>query len=257
MDLTVWQYVVVFVVIMFAGLVDAIAGGGGLLTIPLYLALGVPDQLILGTNKCVSSCGTLIAVGRYVAHGNIQWRLLAVGLLAAFLAAMGGAALSQNLDSKAMAALLLVIVPLVFVGGRQVPRHLPDRLGPWRWQDLLAMFLIGLVIGGYDGFFGPGTGTFLLLAMVLLLRLAFAQASSHGRLVNFASNLGALAYFGGMSQILWQVAGVAIAGSVLGNWLGSGLVLRRQAAVVRPVFFGVLALLLVKVIWDFMSGDSF
>ena len=250
MEIELWQYAVVFLLIGFAGFIDSIAGGGGLIAVPTYLALGMPVELILGTNKCVSSSGTTFAVFRYIRSGSILWKTVIFAIVAALIGSAFGASLSSYLSRSIIFALLLTVIPILFylqarhMGECGVKAELTQR------QIACRSALAGFVIGGYDGIFGPGTGTFLLLAFMLFLHMSAREASANARIVNYASNVSAFAYFLWHGLIFWPIAFVAIAGAICGNWLGSGLVISNADKVVIPVFRFVLTLLMLKCGYD-------
>lgn len=250
MEIELWQYFAVFLLISFAGLIDSIAGGGGLISVPTYLALGVPTELILGTNKCVSSSGTSFAVFRYIRSGTILWSTVVYAIVAALVGSAIGASLSAYLSRSTIFTLLLVIIPILFylqarhMGVETIKRELSQS------QVAFRSTLAGFFIGGYDGIFGPGTGTFLLLAFMLFLHMSTREASANARIVNYASNVSAFIYFLYQGRIYWPIALVAIAGAICGNWLGSGLVINNADKVVIPVFRFVLTLLMLKCGYD-------
>jgi len=254
MHIELWQYAIVFVLIGFSGFIDSIAGGGGLISVPTYLALGLPAELILGTNKCVSSTGTSFAVFRYIRNRTILWKTVGHAIVAALIGSAIGASLASHLSRSSIFGLLLGVIPvLLYLQARQVPAK---ELQPPLSQAQIAFraALIGLVLGSYDGIFGPGTGTFLLLAFMLLLRMSTREASANARIVNYASNISAFIYFLIQGKIFWPVALVAICGSICGNWLGSGMVINNAERIVVPVFRFVLTLLMLKCGYDLFLG---
>ena len=250
MTIAWWQYLLVFVLIGFSGFIDSIAGGGGLISVPTYLALGLPAPLILGTNKCVSSTGTTFAVIRYVKNRTIVWSVALYAVAAALLGSAIGASLSIYLSRRILFVLLLTVIPiLLYLQARHMrPQAVKPELS--RRQTLVRALTAGFFIGGYDGIFGPGTGTFLLLVFMLVLHMGTREASANARIVNYASNLAAFFYFLLHGRIFWPVALVAIVASICGNWLGSGLVLKNADRVVVPVFRGVLLVLMLKCGYD-------
>ncbi|PIE72751.1 MAG: hypothetical protein CSA20_06120 [Deltaproteobacteria bacterium] len=249
MDIALWQYVFIFILIGFSGFIDSIAGGGGLISIPAYLAVGLPAEFILGTNKCVSSSGTTLAVFRYIVGKTILWRIVGYSIIAALIGSAIGASLSHYLSKEIMFSLLLVVIPTIFFlqyrqGKKtQVNQNIPR-------GAVIRATMIGLFLGGYDGLFGPGTGTFILLAFMAFLNFSAREASANARIVNYASNISACIYFLVQGRIFWPIAFVAIAGSLCGNWLGSGLVLKSADKIVMPVFRLVLILLMLKCGYD-------
>lgn len=252
MELSLFEYGLMFVLIAFAGFVDSIAGGGGLITIPTYLALGVPADLVLGTNKTVSTTGTTIAVLRFIKNKAIHWKLMASAIALSMLGSYCGAHLSQFLSRSTMTGILIVIIPVILILQKSIHKRAiaSSGVGELNRDLVLKAGAIGLVIGGYDGLFGPGTGTFLLIAFVYFLNMDYKQASANGRIINYISNLSAFAVFLWQGRIYWPVAGVAIVAAMLGNYLGSGFVIRNAEKVVRPVFQVVLIALLAKCVYD-------
>ncbi|MBP9674344.1 MAG: TSUP family transporter [Bacteriovoracaceae bacterium] len=249
-DLNVTQYVILFLLVTLAGLIDSIAGGGGLITIPTYIALGIPQPFILGTNKCVSTLGTTIAVLRFSRSSKVFWKMLILGIVTALIGSLLGAYLSSFLSKKYMLILLVIVIPLIlYFSSHKVPAA---KNFVWEKKYTMRLLLIGFLLGAYDGFFGPGTGTFLLIAFVSFLHMDYKNASIHSRMINYASNLSAFFFFLFSGKILWKVALIAAIASMLGNFIGSGLVLTKAEKVVRPLFFLVICLLLIKSFYDLL-----
>lgn len=250
MHITLWQYLAVFLLIGFSGFIDSIAGGGGLISVPTYLALGMPAPLILGTNKCVSSTGTSFAVFRYVRGGTILWRTAVYAIAAALLGSAIGASFSHLLSRRLLFVLLLAVIPVLLYLQASHLQPKAQRPPLSRRQTIGRALAAGFFIGGYDGIFGPGTGTFLLLVFMMFLHMSTREASANARIVNYASNIAAFAYFLIQGRIFWPVALVAIVASIAGNWLGSGLVIRNADRVVVPVFRLVMLGLMLKCSYD-------
>ncbi|MBN1958702.1 MAG: TSUP family transporter [Desulfuromonadales bacterium] len=250
MDLTLWHYIAVFFLIGFAGFIDSIAGGGGLISVPTYLAMGMPAELILGTNKCVSSSGTTFAVFRYIRNRTILWKTTGYAILTALVGSAIGASLAKYLSRNVIFTLLLIVIPVLFYLQSQHMKTRADKAPLTNKQVVFRAMLAGFFIGGYDGIFGPGTGTFLLLAFMLFLHMSTREASANARIVNYASNVSAFVYFLVQGRIYWPIALIAITASICGNWLGSGLVINNADRVVVPVFRLVLSLLMLKCAFD-------
>ncbi|MBL6991447.1 MAG: TSUP family transporter [Bacteriovoracaceae bacterium] len=254
LDFTILQYATLFLFVGFAGFVDSIAGGGGLITVPTYIILGVPDHLILGTNKCVSTSGGTMAIYRYLKNGAVNLKVMIFGVIAAVVGSFFGAYLSRFLDNKKMVYLLILVVPVVLVLNYYKKKLLLKSTKDLSFKTMTRRCLaIGLIIGCYDGFFGPGTGTFLIIAMVFALHMGIVDASPNARIVNFSSNIAAFIYFLIKGLIAWKIAAVAIIASLVGNYLGSGVVLKGNHKVVTLVFELVLVVLLFKAIYDLVS----
>jgi len=232
-----------------AGLIDAIVGGGGLIQLPAMMVLleGTPVPTIFGTGKVSSLMGTAAALRRYAGQVPIRWRAVGTAAVVAgvfsFLGARVVSHLPQQLLPPLVLGLLVVIALYTFwrkdFGSIHAPR-LPANKEP------LYGALVGLVIGFYDGFFGPGTGSFLLFAFVGLFGFDFITSSASAKLVNVATNLTALAYFAYTKQILWYVALPMALSNIIGSTLGAHLALRHGTGFVRVLFLVVVSAFIVK-----------
>ncbi|HTI69479.1 MAG TPA: TSUP family transporter [Candidatus Limnocylindria bacterium] len=236
-----------------AGFVDAIAGGGGLLTVPALLWAGLPPQLALGTNKLQSCCGTALAAWRYrkarlIDTPGVRW-VAAV----TFAAAIAGAATVSRLSSAGLQKIIPVLL-LAMAVLLAVRRDLGTRPGVARWSPLMFGLVFGSALGFYDGFFGPGTGTFWTIAGIGLLGFDYPRATAYTKVMNLASNLGALLIFLKLGQVDWQVGAVMAAGQMAGARLGSGMVIRNGSRIVRPVFLVVVMAVAVRLAWKAYRG---
>lgn len=230
-----------------AGCIDAIAGGGGLLTLPALLWIGLPPVEALATNKLQGSFGTASATLRFLRHGAIDLRALGPAAVLTFAGAAFGSWLVGRIDPGSLARLLpalLVAFALYFLLSPRVG-DLPSR----RRLGLPAFgVLAGAGIGFYDGVFGPGTGSFFALAFVALLGHDLRQATAGSKLLNFASNLAALLVFALGGHVAWTIGLVMAVGQSLGAWLGAHLVIRQGARLVRPLLVTVSLLLSVRLL---------
>lgn len=236
-----------FAVALLAGVVDAIGGGGGLLTVPALLTAGLPPHLVLGTNKGASVFGSGAALWRFTRAGLVdgaraRWLfpLGAVGSLA-------GAALLLTLDPGVLRPLALV---LLLVAGVAVATARPREQAAPATHPALKAGALALTVGAWDGFFGPGTGTFLIVGFVALLHLGLRSASANAKVVNFASNLAAVALFAWRGTILWEVSLPMAAGQFLGGTLGAHLAVKGGDTLVRRVVLVVVVALVAKLAWD-------
>ncbi len=245
------EIVVLSAIALAAGTIDAIAGGGGLLTVPALLAAGLPPHLALGTNKGQSVFGSFAALVRFARGGLVDPRRARITFPLGLAGSMGGAALALALPAAALRPVVVVLLAFaaLFVGLRRAP---PARLedAPPRRGALPIAGAIALAIGAYDGFFGPGTGTFLILAFVALLGDGLAHASAAAKVVNFASNLAALALFAAGGAVVWRLALPMAACQLAGGWVGAHLAIRRGDAVVRRVVVLVALAAATRLAWD-------
>lgn len=232
-----------------AGFIDAIAGGGGLISVPALLAAGLPPQIALGTNKMQSTWGTLLAVRRYMQAGLVQISEIKLAVAVTFVFAMLGTLVVTQVSND----VLKQIVPWLLLGVAAYALFSP-RLGrqPVQARMTLPVFscLGGAALGFYDGFFGPGTGSFWTVGCVALLGLELTRATAFTKVVNLTSNIASLIVFIVLMKVRYDVAAIMIEGQLIGARLGSGLVIRHGAPFVRIVFLMVVFAMVAKLFWD-------
>lgn len=234
----------------FAGFVDSIAGGGGLISLTALLALGVPPHTALGTNKFAACIGTGTATIQFIHKRRIKWDAAITAFVGAAIGSAIGAELALHIDERLLSRIVLVVIPVVGIflifkrdfGATE--KRLPQKI------LLPGSFLTGLVIGLYDGFVGPGTGTFLILAFTLFLGLNLATACGSAKLVNFSSNAAGMAAFVLAGAVDYRLAVPCALFNMAGNFLGARMALKQGAKIVRPMMIFVIVLLLAKVVWD-------
>ncbi|HEU5171334.1 MAG TPA: TSUP family transporter [Gemmatimonadales bacterium] len=239
-----------------AGFVDSIVGGGGLIQVPALLVLlpGVPIPTLFGTNKVASAMGTTAAVLRYARDLRIDWHLVLPAGVASFACSWAGARAVSGLDERVLrpvVLLLLLAVGLYTWRARELGAvHAPALR---RGVDIAVAALMGAALGFYDGFFGPGTGSFLIFAFIALFGFDFLAATSSAKVLNLGSNLSAALYFSATDQVLVGAALPMGAASVLGATLGSRFALARGVGLVRGFFLLVVAALVLKLGWDLLA----
>lgn len=243
-------WIIVCPLVFLGGLIDSIAGGGGLITLPAYLIAGLPAHMASGTNKC-NAFGTLLATGRFLKRGDVHYPSAVSGAVGALIGAWVGVHINLVMPEQVLYYVMLAVVPvmaLFLLLKRDFGQE--DRSRELSRSQLMAMSLgIGLVIGGYDGFFGPGAGTFLMLAYTGLCKFDLLTASGNTKVANSASNVMSLVAFALAGQVMWSVAIPAGLCGIVGNYVGSSLALKGGAKVIRPVFFVVLILLLARLVY--------
>ena len=251
-----WNILAIVCPLVFlGGLIDAVAGGGGLITLPAYLLAGLPPHVASATNKCGNVFGTLLSTGRFLKHGDIHIPTAVVGALGALVGAWLGAKLNLLVSEQVLYWLMLIVVPVmaVFLLFKRDfgTEDRSDQFGKLRLLFMSA--LIGLGVGAYDGFFGPGAGTFLMLAFSGLCKFDLLKASGNTKAANSASNLASLITFAMAGKVMWSVGIPAAVCGIAGNYVGSGLALKKGAKIIRPMFFVVLVLLLLRLVSDMMG----
>ncbi len=252
MNLTPVSFLIVCPMLFLAGFVDAIGGGGGLISLPAYLLAGLPVHQAVATNKLSSSCGTCLSAARFLRNGLINLKLALPSVAAAFAGSFLGARLSLAVSEDVMKYILFLVLPAAaFVVLN--PRLFGDRGGEAEAdrRTMVICILSALVIGAYDGFYGPGTGTFLIIAFTVFAKMSVPAANAQAKVINLTSNVTSLAVFLLNGQVVFLLGLAGAACNMAGNWLGSGLALTKGAKIVRPVILAVLVLLLVKILTGF------
>ncbi len=251
MQLTLPMVLIACVGVFLASFMDAIAGGGGIISVPTYLLAGLPMHTALGTNKVSASLGSLASTGRYIKNGCVDRKLALPSIVLALAGSALGTRLQLMLDERYLQYLLLLVLPIVaFVtlrkrSFREEPGDIPPR------RRLLIVCASSLAIGTYDGFYGPGTGTFLLLVYTGLAKMDVRTASGNVKLVNLASGIGSLITALLYGKVFWALGLIASLASLAGHYAGAGLTIRNGARIVRPVVVAALLLLAVRVVSEF------
>jgi len=249
-DLTLATALFLLAASFFAGFIDSIAGGGGLIQLPALL-IGLPKSEtaeVLGTNKLSAVFGTTTAAALYRKQIKPDPKILIAMGLPAFLGSAGGAVLASKIPTSSMRPMVLVLLIIVAVytwfkpdlGKFENLRHLPKR-------RVQIAAIAGVVIGFYDGIFGPGTGSFLMLILVASLGYAFITASAIAKVVNVATNVGAIMVFGINGAVLWQIGIIIGIANITGAVIGARLAIKGGSTLVRKVFLLVTVALIVKV----------
>ena len=213
---------------------------------------GLPPHLASGTNKCGNAFGTFLSTGRFLKQGDIHIPSAVAGAAGGLAGAWVGVQINLIVPEQVLYFVMLAVVPIMAVFlllkrdlGQEDRSYSLDR------GQLITMALgIGLVVGVYDGFFGPGAGTFLILAFTGVCRFDLLTASGNAKVANSASALASLIAFAMAGEVMWAVGIPAAVCGVIGNYLGSGLALKNGAKLIRPMFFVVLALLLFRLIYS-------
>ena len=249
-DLTIATALFLLAASFFAGFIDSIAGGGGLIQLPALL-IGLPKSEtaeVLGTNKLSSIFGTSTAAALYRKQIKPDPKVLIAMGLPAFLGSAGGAVLASKIPTSSMRPMVLVLLIIVAIytwfkpdlGKFENLRHLPKR-------RVQIAAIAGVVFGFYDGIFGPGTGSFLMLILVASLGYAFITASAIAKVVNVATNVGAIMVFGINGAVIWQIGIIMGVANISGAIIGARLAIKGGSTLVRKVFLFVTVALIVKV----------
>ena len=249
MEFEVYYYALFLVTGLVAGFIDAIAGGGGIITIPVLLASGMPPHIALATNKLQGTFGSGMASWNFIRKGFISWSEVFVGVVYTFIGAGLGTYAILLMD----AGLLAKTIPLMLVG-IFIYTLLSPKMGENDRHAYLGnhlFFLIfGIGFGFYDGFFGPGTGTFWTIALVTLLGLNLKKATAQTKVMNFTSNIVSLAVFFWSGNVLFMVGLLMGFGQIIGAYVGSNMVIKKEVKFIRTFFLTMVGLTLLKLMYN-------
>ena len=249
----IWAVIVICVGVFLASFVDAIGGGGGIISLPTYLIAGMPMHFALGTGKLASCLGTAASTFRYVKNKCVDWILAIPSIPLALIGSYFGTRLQLSLDERYLKYLLLIVLPIVAVFLFKEKNFSEERGEIAVWKQRTIVWIASFILGSYDGFYGPGSGTFMLLCFCKLAKMDLRSASGNVKLVNFSSNVGALITSLFAGKVLFSIGLLAAVFSFAGHYIGAGLMIKNGTKIVRPIILLVLALLAVKLILEFIG----
>ncbi|ABP33236.1 TSUP family transporter [Polynucleobacter asymbioticus] len=252
-EFSIYIWPLLFCAAFFAGLVDAVAGGGGLIQVPALFAAypDVPPATLLSTNKLASVGGTLNAARKFLRHVSLPWAVVGPAIVAAFVGSLMGANAVSHFPAeplrKALPFVLVFLLIYTWFQPSLGEAHAPKEVS--HYQKFKAL-LLGLTIGFYDGFFGPGTGSFLLFGFVRFFGFDFLHASAATKLVNVSTNLAAILMLASLGQINWPLGFVMMIANIAGSQFGSRLAIKHGSGFVRKVFLVIVSALILKSAWN-------
>ena len=249
MIIQLWHYPVLFLTAFLAGLVDSIAGGGGIITIPVFLSLGFPPHLALGTNKFQASFGSYTAAYYYIKKDVVKLKSCLIGIIFTLIGAALGTWTVQQVSSD----VLKYIIPFLLIG-IIIYSFIKTILGEEdlhaRINERIFYFIAGLCFGFYDGFFGPGVGSFWAIAFVIGLGYNLKKATGYTKVMNFTSNIVSLIIFIIGGYVVFTAGIVMAAGQIAGSKIGAGLVIKKGVKFIKPIFITIVILTTLKIIYD-------
>lgn len=255
--IALWVVLLISVGVFLASFMDAIAGGGGIISVPTYLIglSGMPTYYALGTNKLSSGIGTFFSTARFIKNGYVKWSLAAPSIVFALVGSVGGTWLQHHTPDVVLKYLLLLILPIVAIVTLRT-RTWPDEPGKISFSKQAAIvWAASLVIGAYDGYYGPGTGTFLMLIFIRLAKMDTRTAAGGVKVVNLSSNIGSLFTAWQAGYVLVGVGLISAVASILGHYLGAGLAIKNGSKIVRPTVIIVLILLTIKILSELIFPE--
>lgn len=252
-DITLQTLLLLSCFAFLAGFIDAIVGGGGLIQLPALLIF-LPQYAIptiIGTHKLASVSGTLVAASQYIRQVKVDWKVIIPSILATGLFALMGARLVTSLDKNVLKPIILILLVLVliytFLKKDLGTNHKPKYVGK---KFLIGGLLTGAILGFYDGFFGPGMGSFLIFAFVSIFGLDFLHASAYAKILNCASNIPAIIFFMSSGDVLFEVAIPLGIANIIGSVIGTKLALLKGSSFVRIFFLIVVTGVIARFAYD-------
>lgn len=247
-DISYWTLALCIIAAFLAGFVDAVAGGGGLIQLPVLL-LAFPQQALAtvsGTNKMISIVGTTVAARTYAKRIPVNRKFVAAMALCAFAGSAGGAALVTKIDRETFEPILLVV--LIVVAIVTLRRRELGSVSQRAHRGVGSASMYGFGIGFYDGIMGPGTGMFLVFGLIAYIGMDFLTSSAMAKFVNVATNAAALFIFIPTNHILWPIAAFMAPANLIGGWIGARTALNRGSAFVRIVFLVMMGLMIIRLV---------
>ena len=253
MHITLETFIIVCPLVFLAGLIDAIGGGGGLISLPAYLIAGLPTHAAIATNKISSTFGTALATYRFAKAKLINLKLAIPSVIAAIIGSSIGAKISLLIPEKVLSYVLMIILPITafLVLNKKLFNDNGSEEVVLDKKTYIIATLSALIVGMYDGFYGPGTGTFLIIAFTVFAKLNIQTSNAQAKVINLTTNITALVVFllGGEGVLTLGIAAVLC--NMAGGYMGAGMAMKNGAKIVRPSIIFVLCLLVLKVLGIF------
>lgn len=248
------KYLIICPLSFIAGFIDAVAGGGGLVSLPAYMLAGIPVHNCVATNKVSSIMGTSVATAKYARDGFISLKYALVCVPCAFIGAGIGANIALLISAKTFKIIMLIIIPLTAIYVFTKKDLFPKNEERSKVATFILSGAIALVIGAYDGFYGPGAGMFMILLLTALAGLELNKANGLAKTINFTTNLSSLIVYLMNGQVLIQLGLIAGMFNVAGNYIGATRFEKSGAAIVKPVLIVVLTVFMIKLILELGFG---
>ena len=252
MTLTPFMFLLVCPFLFLAGFVDSIAGGGGLVSMPIYLLAGLPPHTAVATNKLSSPCGTALTTVRFVKNKLINLKLAVPSVIAAVAGSSLGARISLSISETVLRNIIICVLPVAafFVLNKKMFSGEGKKAAAVTKRTVTVSMISAFLIGVYDGLYGPGTGSFLIIAFTVFAHLTVEAANAQAKAINLTTNVTALVLFLISGKVLVPLGLAAAACNMAGNYVGSGLVMKKGGKVVRPLLLVVLAILFIRLVME-------
>lgn len=245
--LTLFHMAVLIIAAMFAGLIDTLSGGGGLITLPVLLGVGLPPTMAVGTNKLQTLAGELVALWRFARYRHFRWHDIGWGLAWVVLGSVLGTMLLQWMHPHGFGKIIPFLMIVVLACMVFMPKLGADDVHQ-RWSSCWFYLFFGLLIGFYNGFFGPGTGVFWILALMLILGLNHQRAAVTMKPLNIVGNMAGLVLLIAAGKVAYLIALIMAVGQVAGSYFAAYLVIDKGRAVIRPIFMVIVSFMIVDLL---------
>lgn len=254
MNLSIVQYIFLGIMLFLTGLIDAISGGGGLISLPAFLMVGIPPHMAIATNKFLVLGGTITSNIRYIKEKLINYKLAIPCMVTGAIGSYIGSKLSLLTDEKVLMIALIIILPVtaVLVLNKKLFNDNGKDTIEFNLKNTLIASAIIFTVAIYDGFYGPGAGTFYLLAFTILLKLKVKTANAQIKFISIASNITAFLTFLFHGQMLLVIGAYGCLCDMIGTYVGTNLVIKNGAKVAKPSIIFVLCLLVIKIVSEFI-----
>lgn len=252
MEFELITIILLSIVFFIAGFIDSIAGGGGLLTIPALLFTGIPPQSVLGTSKFASSFGTGMAVYNFARKKTIIWKVVAFGILYSLIGSFIGSKTILNINPDIVGRIIIFMLPIGIIATLLPKKQNEDKDNSLNKKDFIIKIpIICILIGFYDGFFGPGTGSFLTLFLYFFTNMSLLNATANSKVFNLISNVCSLTAFLFSSKVIFFLGFPLAISNIAGNHLGSKLAIKKGEKTIRIFLFIVLIIILLSLIYKY------
>lgn len=255
MEIMLSKLLILCPLVFLAGFIDAIAGGGGLITLPAYMMIGLPSHTAIATNKLSSTMGTCISTINYAKEGYINIKRSFFCIVFAFLGSWAGANLVLLIPENIFSIIMIVLLPVIAVYVLKNKTLETNKSSYFEKKTVVLCILIAFTVGMYDGFYGPGTGTFLLILLTSIAHITLKEAAGMTKVINLTSNVTALSVFLFNQKVFLPLGLIAGLFSIGGNFLGSKMFSKNGSKIARPIIITVLIILFVKIIYGLIVNN--
>lgn len=236
-----------------AGYIDAIAGGAGLILIPAFILTGLPPQLALGQEKLVSTIGTVAAIKNFMKNKSVMWSVVPAGLISALAGAYVGAKVILLLPAETLSIIIVGLLPVGLIAA-VIKGKIKEGIDGEVKTHFMAIFIVCFIVGFYDGFFGPGTGSLFIIALTVINKFGLLQASATSKIFNFSSNIGAFVAFAIAGKMAYLIGIPMIIASLLGNHIGSMHAINTNGEIIRKALFVTVGAMMVTLSVKYFVG---